>query len=66
MYTKLVRVEGMNRDSEKRIVFSLGDLVEKASLPSLDHTYAPKVTSETKMNTSLFQNIISYPHFYRV
>ena len=49
MHAKLVIVEEMNRDSGKSIVFSLGDLVEKTSLPSLDRTYAPKVTSETKV-----------------
>ena len=43
----------MTRHGEKGIVFSLSDSVEKTSLPSLDHTYAPKVTSETKMNEML-------------
>ena len=42
-------VEGMNRDSEKRFVFSLCDLIEKTSLLGLDHTYAPKVTIREKM-----------------
>ena len=38
----------MNRDSEKRIGFSLGDLVGKTSLPSLDHSYAPNFTLRDK------------------